>query len=258
MAYFGTPSYGGGKGYSKNHYSGPSILESMVAGYRNDSAVYETHSAPELVVEPEKQIIYDKSASGYEKKSDDNYYSKNPKPEDFAPELFLAPDRKNVKFVKATEEIKEMVVKTFELLTGKPLPEFNIAVCSADEMKKHHPNWNPSIRGFAVPSTQSIFCIEAPLDELMITIGHEIGHLLTKSLDNPRDEEAKAFAFSRAWAQVKKEHNIGGLGENIKIPAPAKNDLHDKALEFVNEWVKAGESPVSIFYKLSSGYIRNR
>jgi len=262
MSYFNPGSYGGSgnkSGYSSGSYHNKeySVLESMVKSYNSASSVYERQSAPELVIQPEKTIIYDKSSSEYKQPKKD--YQKNERHEDmFKPEMFLSSDRKDVPFVKATEEVRELVEKTFQLLTGKPLPKFNIKVCTPEEMSEEHPGWNPSIRGFAIPQTQSIFAVEAPIDELLLTIGHEIGHLMTKQLDNIQDEEAKAFAFARAWAQVIKENDTGGLGMNITIPAPANNGLHDKALEYVNSWLKAGESPLSIFYMLSSGYIRNR
>jgi hypothetical protein len=263
MSYFNSGSYGpsGHKsGYSSGSYHNRdySVLESMVKSYSSASSVYERQSAPQLIIEPQKEVIYDKSSSEYKQK-DKNGYDKNERHEDmFKPEMFLSSDRKDVPFVKATEEVREFVEKTFQLLTGKPLPKFNIKVCTPEEMSEEHPGWNPSIRGFAIPQKQAIFAVEAPIDELLLTIGHEIGHLMSKQLDNIQDEEAKAFAFARAWAQVIKDEDIGGLGRNITMPAPATNGLHDKALEYVNSWLKAGESPMSIFYMLSSGYIRNR
>ena len=96
-----------------------------------------------------------------------------------------------------------------------------------------------------------------PGDELMITIGHEIGHLLAKSAENEQDEEAKAFAFCCAWISIIKEHNIGGLRDNLVIPTPAQNGVHDKAWEFVQQMIKHGENPIGLFYQLSSGYISN-
>jgi hypothetical protein len=263
MSYFNPGGYsvsGNKATYSSSFYQkqGYSVLESMVQTYdASNASVSYQKSTPELIVEPEKTIIYDKASSEYKQPKSD--YQNNHRPEDFfKPEMFLSPGRKDVQFVKATEEVKELVEKTFHLLTGKPLPKFNIMVCTPDEMKQNHPGWVPAIRGFAIPQNQSIFAVEAPIDELLLTIGHEIGHLLTKQLDDAKDEEAKAFAFARAWAETIKENDVGGLGNNIKIPAPAANGLHDKALEYVNSWLKAGESPLSIFYMLSSGYMKNR
>jgi hypothetical protein len=246
-------SSSGYSGWQANPYS---VLESKV-NYRNGSkSMYKSNNPEPVAVEqPKPVIIYDKS-HGYSNKVNsrfDSYY--NPKPQQFEPSMFISPNRKNVKFVKASEEVQNLVEQAFHALTGKPLPEFNIRICSENEMAKFHPNWHPGIAGFAQPATQSIFVLEAPLDEIMVTIGHEIGHLLARSAENPQDEEAKAFAFSVAWARTIKEQNIGGLADNLVIPTPAKNGLHDKAWEFIQGLIKAGENPIALFYQLSSGYI---
>ena len=245
---------------SASFYSQPySILENRVQYADSASKQYSSQTQSQVVVEAPKTIIYDKS-QGYSNKIKDKFdsYYKNDKQDDmFKPEMFLAPNRKNVKFIKAPEEVQKLVEQTFELLTNKPLPNFNIRICTPEEMQKAHPNWNPSIKGFAVPAAQSIFVLQAPLDELMITIGHEIGHLLAKSAENEQDEEAKAFAFCCAWISIIKEHNIGGLRDNLVIPTPAQNGVHDKAWEFVQQMIKHGENPIGLFYQLSSGYISN-
>ena len=78
---------------------------------------------------------------------------------------------------------------------------------------------------------------ENQLDALLLVIGHEIGHVLTETLPNKHDEEAKAFAFSIEWAKTIKKHNIAGLGINIKQDLdfePARNGLHDVAFSFVD------------------------
>ena len=43
---------------------------------------------------------------------------------------------------------------------------------------------------------------EARLDEMMITIGHELGHAYGRLLSDPALEEAKAYAFTEAWVKV--------------------------------------------------------
>jgi hypothetical protein len=240
------------------HPQSYSLLESRV---NYETTVRQSYSAgtPELIIEAPKTIIYDKS-QGYSPKlhSKSDAYYKSEKHDLFAPEIFLSPNRKDVKFVKASEEVRALVEDAFHALTGKPLPNFNIRICTPAEMKKAHPNWHESIRGFAVPSTQSIFVLQAPLDELMVTLGHEIGHLLAKSASSEVDEEAKAFAFSVAWIQAIKERDIGGLGKNLVVPTPARNNIHDKAWEFVQQMLKSGENPIGLFYQLSSGYISNQ
>jgi hypothetical protein len=246
-------------GYSSGFYSNPdSVLESKVHYGGKANSMYAGNKPTQVVVEQKPTIIYDKSG-GYSntvKSQFDSYYK--PNMNQFQPETFLSPSRKNTKFVKAPEEVRALVEQTFQLLTKKPLPNFNIRVCSPQEMKKFHPNWHESIRGFAQPGTQSIFVVQAPMDELMVTIGHEIGHLLARSAENEQDEEAKAFAFCVAWIRTIREHNIGGLKDNLIVPTPAKNGIHDKAWEFVQSLLKAGENPIGLFYQLSSGYIRHQ
>ncbi|MBW2994821.1 hypothetical protein KY312_00565 [Candidatus Woesearchaeota archaeon] len=245
-------------GYSGG-FSPYSVLENKVHYGKSSNKMYASNKPAPVVVEQKPTIIYDKSGGYSNKVSNkvDSYY-KNNNQNQFQAEMFLSANRKNVKFVKASGEIQKLVEQTFQLLTKKPLPNFNIRVCTPKEMRKAHPNWHESIRGFAQPGTQSIFVLEAPLDELMVTIGHEIGHLLARSAENEQDEEAKAFAFCIAWIRTIKEHNIGGLGDNLVIPTPAKNGLHDKAWEFIQGLIKAGENPIGLFYQLSSGYIRHQ
>jgi len=245
-------------GDSSGFYSNPySVLESKIKYGNSSSKMYASSKPAPIVVEQKPTIIYDKS-QGYSNQINnqvDSYYK--PNRNQFQPEIFLSPTRKNAKFIKASEEVQKLVEQTFELLTKKPLPNFNIRICTPEEMRKAHPNWHESIRGFAQPGTQSIFVLQAPLDELMVTIGHEIGHLLARNAKTEQDEEAKAFAFCFAWIKTIKEHNIGGLRDNLVIPTPAKNGLHDKAWEFVQGLIKAGENPIGLFYQLSSGYISN-
>jgi hypothetical protein len=97
--------------------------------------------------------------------------------------------------------------------------------------------------GFCInryPQTSYIFVREDNLDRLFLTIGHEIGHALSPILSDPRDEEAKAFAFSLAWMKTVVEHNIADLSHNI-TPNPARNDLHDVAYSFVLEQMQKHE-----------------
>ena len=89
-------------------------------------------------------------------------------------------------------------------------------------------------------------------------IGHEIGHVLTETLPNKHDEEAKAFAFSIEWARTIKEHNIANLGLSIKDELdfnPAKNGLHDVALSFVDSMVKTGRRAMELHDGLVKQYI---
>ena len=92
----------------------------------------------------------------------------------------------------------------------------------------------------------------------MLVIGHEIGHVLTETLPNKHDEEAKAFAFSIEWARTIKEHNIANLGLSIKDELdfqPARNGLHDVAFAFVDFMVKKGRKAMQLHDDLVKRYV---
>jgi hypothetical protein len=115
-------------------------------------------------------------------------------------------------------------------------------------------SWNPGILGFAInrnPEKNLIFVKENNLDVLMLTIGHEIGHVLTRRLNDPRDEEAKAFAFELAWMKSIKEYNIANLANQfVDFPEPAKNGLHNIAFDFVVSMLGSGKQCLQIFKEL--------
>jgi hypothetical protein len=88
----------------------------------------------------------------------------------------------------------------------------------------------------------------------MLTVGHELGHVLTPTLGNAVDEEAKAFAFELAWAKTIIENDIGGLKANFNVDfIPAQNGLHDKAFTFVQKIVKKGMDSLRLFFEISRG-----
>src|SRR3989338_3326615 len=148
--------------------------------------------------------------------SNANYFSKNT-------------DEKN--------EAKKFAAETFELMANKEFPcNISINVLPFDDFRLLHSAfgaWNNGILGFSINGKKKqVFTRENHLDALMLVIGHEIGHVLTETLPNKHDEEAKAFAFSIEWAKTIKKHNIANLGLNIKGELdfqPARNGLHDVA-----------------------------
>ena len=58
----------------------------------------------------------------------------------------------------------------------------------------------------------------------MLTIGHELGHVLTKTLSRHHDEEAKAYAFSLVWIDAIKKNNIANLSGAIITELRQKTD----------------------------------
>ena len=116
---------------------------------------------------------------------------------------------------------------------------------------------NPGVRGLSINRKaegliSDIFVLEDELDRVMLTIGHEIGHVLTTSLRDKRDEEAKAFAFELAWLQTIHKFNILGLKEcmNINMLNPAVNGLHNTALGLVKKELNA-LTPLQVFQKFN-------
>ena len=94
------------------------------------------------------------------------------------------------------------------------------------------------------------------MDRVMVTLGHELGHVMARRLNNSRDEEAKAFAFCIAWLRAIKKHNIANLSTCIKLGRPAENGLHNKALDFVLNLINKGIEPLEIFDDLKNNLIR--
>ncbi|RME77942.1 hypothetical protein D6774_02920 [Candidatus Woesearchaeota archaeon] len=157
------------------------------------------------------------------------------------PTTFLKPNRAPTRFIGKAEEVKEYLLETWDHLMHKEFPcDIDIHILSYEAMKKHlKENFHPGILGFArnghaTYQRSRIFVREGELDIVLETLGHELGHVLTPPLDDPVDEEAKAYAFEAAWVKKIKEFNIAGLASNFKdMPEPARNGVHDKAARFV-------------------------
>lgn len=181
-----------------------------------------------------------------------------------SPEPFLRPNRPASPFVGSIGDIAHYIQQAFEAVTGSTLPnDVLMEIVTREELKQRHEKvggaWSPGIQGFSVNKqgfgNSSIVVKENELDKLMITIGHEIGHIMTFTLNNQHDEEAKAFAFEMAWIEALVEHNIANLAASINPnPMPALNGLHDVAFMFVNKQMKQkGKKPLEIFRELSRG-----
>ena len=163
----------------------------------------------------------------------------------FIPDNFLKPGKEGI-FVGETKEIKEHIQEAFQKTMGEPFPShIKISICGEKQFRKLAPS--PATVGLSVNRSQhdllsEIFVLNNYLGRIMLTIGHELGHVLTASLDTPQDEEAKAYAFSLAWMEVIKKHNIANLREAIVLDNPARNGLHDAAFDFVMEQKKEKEA----------------
>ena len=205
---------------------------------------------------------YERTVSnlGYsEQKYSTHYYEAH----SFAPEIFLKLSRPKTTFIDDENQIRNAIEETFELMMKEKLHDkLSINILPLDDFKILHSAfgaWSNGILGFSINGNEKkVFVRENHLDALMIVIGHEIGHVLSETLPNKHDEEAKAFAFSIEWAKTIKEHNIANLGLNIKDSLdfnPARNGLHDVAFGFVDFMVKKGRKAIELHDDLARKYV---
>ncbi|MFH1439678.1 MAG: hypothetical protein ABIG89_03870 [Candidatus Woesearchaeota archaeon] len=184
-----------------------------------------------------------------------------PAGEYFMPNNFLNLYRPDTQFIDNAKEVEENVKRAFRQTTGEELPEhISITICEKDKFKLIHESnggrWSPGIQGFTVHMTNQIVVKQNKLDVVMLVLGHELGHVLSRPLNNAHDEEAKAFAFELAWMKAIKENNIANLAENINIDfKPANNGLHDVAFNFVRKLVNAGKRAMDVFKGLIDGRV---
>lgn len=228
-------------------------------GHTADNKMY-AHSL-ETVVQEEPAELRVKTRNSYVPSSAGKTYLTSATPHNyFVADTFLVPGT-TARFVGSAEEIRQYVEEAFRQTTGKELPDnIQISVLDDAEFQKahiaHNGNWNEGVQGFSLNAngrgTSQVFVRANPLDKLLLTTGHEIGHVLTPTLKDARDEEAKAFAFSMAWMNTIKENNIASIGNNI-LPQPAQNGLHDKAFDFVQSIVTAGTSAWETFLQIAKG-----
>ena len=174
----------------------------------------------------------------------------------------LKKKRPVVQFVEDAEEVRPLVEETFLRLTGEEFPrDIAVRVCDEETMKKAHSmhggRWSPGIMGFAINEQRMVFARKGDLDMLMLTLGHEIGHVLTAQLGEAVDEEAKAFAFEMAWVKTIMENDIGGLAGSFNPDfVPAANGLHDRAFAFVQKLVRKGKKAMEVFRDIALGASR--
>jgi len=192
----------------------------------------------------------------YQQKEYATLYSKL---EDYTPSGFVESfiDFSQPAVFVGDDELRTYVEKAFELMTGKQFPEdISVHILTEQQLKEVHEckggTWNKNIQGFAINrkgfTTSDIFIKKDRLDSMLLTIGHEIGHVMSMTLPNIVDEEAKAFAFSLAWMDVIQDNNIANI--QFKQPNPAKNGIHDKAFSFVLDQINKGKQALQIFTDL--------
>ncbi len=259
----------GNPGYSSidsviSSYTGPpaSCMEAAVQQYEPVLQFKENSGNSYGISESISSAAYTGQAQGYSSRHE----LRNSIADTFTPNLFLNRDRPASPFIGSSEEVKHYIKDAFEKTTGKAFPDnILIRVVDTHELRQLHEEfggqWNPGIQGFSINKKgfgQSIIvCRENDLDRLLVTIGHEIGHVIEFPLSGKLDEEAKAFAFEMAWLKALHEHNIGGLKRSINPdPEPARNGLHDVAFRFVKKQLLLGRDCFELIKDLMSNIIR--
>jgi hypothetical protein len=230
---YGTGGYGGNSSYGSSGYS-------SFSGYSGSSAGY--------------------SAGGYSGNfSPQSSYQSPEQAQMSHTEEFLAENRPWTPIVSNLGEVKEVVEQTFEKMTGQEFPHESIKVMICDDKQFKDilgAGWTPGTAGFSFnkygKGISELYIKQDHLDSVLLTIGHELGHVLGPTLPNGQDEEAKAHAFSLAWIETIRDNNIGGLQPNIS-PNPAHNGLHDVAFDFVKYLLNTGSSSFDVFKTLAHG-----
>ena len=168
----------------------------------------------------------------------------------FLPDTFLKPGPQG-RFIGKAAEVREFVEEAFEKIFEVAFPsDISITICNEREFRNLAPH--PSTIGLSFNRRKygllsEIFIRNDSLARVMLTIGHELGHVLTETLDNQHDEEAKAYAFSLTWMKVIQQEDIAGLGNVIITERPAENGLHNVAFRFVEKMMRKGKDAGEIY-----------
>lgn len=179
----------------------------------------------------------------------------------FDPALFLRPGKEGG-FVGKAEEVREFVETAFEKIFQASFPnDIKISILPAEEFRKLAPQ--PGVIGLSLNRKKEgllneVFILNDSLARVMLTIGHELGHVLTETLANPHDEEAKAYAFSLEWMSIIKKNDIAGLGDAFVTERPAENGLHNVAFSFVEKMLLAGKQAWNVYLELIKGFLMVR
>lgn len=233
-----------------SQYSAPQPFYSAAAPMQQTYTIIPT-AAP--------VFIYNSSSPAYQLESKKSSYQITTKQQSlhFQPDHFLKPV-KGSKFVAHAKEIQPYIEETYYRLFQEPFPEdIKISVLNKEEFRKIAPH--PSTIGVSFNRRQQgllseIFVLNDLLPRVLLTLGHELGHVLTPTLEDPIDEEGKAYSFSFIWMETIKEHNIANLQNSIVTENPATNGLHDKAFEYIMMFKRAGSS----FTEIYNNFIKNK
>ena len=249
--------------YSKISYSSQSLTSTI----NRSHTISSNNSIDALVdnIQPTNHlpILYDNSSSMNNLNNSYNQTNyctpKNNNSYDVACS-YLNPIRPATQFINEAWQIQDYIKQTFKTLMNKDFPNnIIVKVCDKQTMKliceQNNSKFKEGTLGFAINNNQNnnlnsqVFILQNNLDKMMLVIGHEIGHVLSHRLNNPHNEEAKAFAFELAWATTIKENNIANLNDSINLNLkPARNGLHDVAFNFVLKHIKNGTKALDLFW----------
>lgn len=233
-------------GYGNNNSYGTSGLEHKIAEYSVELPGLQNQTMPTYIKNSNSNISYD------------SYNSKTVVDEQ--PVTFLNPQRPPTPFIGDAAQLSEPIKQTFSETTKNELPRnITITVSSREELVKKNLGFlNNSVVGLSKNNEDSkdIFVVAGDMDAVMLTIGHELGHVIKKPAKTAEEEEAKAFAFEAAWAKTIFTNDIAGLRSSINsaVLSPAKNGLHDVAFNFVKNNINSSE-PLQLFNSISRGEI---
>ncbi|MBT3297871.1 hypothetical protein HN385_03030 [archaeon] len=176
----------------------------------------------------------------------------------FIPDNFIVPGRSGM-FVGDSEEVRGYVEDAFEKMFEEKFPS-NIKVSILGQKKFAKIANNPGAIGLSINRNKfgmisEIFILNDNLARVMLTIGHELGHVLSETLPSAHDEEAKAYAFSMAWMKVIQENDIAGLGDSLITENPANNGLHDIAFNYVVKKLQQGKDVWKLYLELVKGKV---
>jgi hypothetical protein len=227
-------------------YSGLARLVYSIPTTYNLAPTYSANfeSPLEQISVPSIETIADSFYSSYKNQD----YIEHKTPEPFVPETFLRSNRNFQPSIGKITEILHYVEEAFQKTTGFELPrDISINLLDKKEFDKFNPN--PNVMGFALNKngtmySSEIFIRSGELDKVLLVIGHELGHVMSLSLPDIVNEEAKAFAFTLAWIKTISDNNIAGL---------ANSGVHNVALNFVLEKSQEGMNAMNLFAELSLG-----
>ena len=210
---------------------------------------------------------YSSGASSYTSQSSSNnsdMYSSQQSVQDFSPSFFVDDSVESIETLPEQETIVEHAKTTFQELTGQEFPEnISVSICDDTEFKKFlfssGAKSSSGVLGFALNrkgrGRSHVFVRKMSLPQIFVTLGHEIGHVITNQLSDVRDEEAKAFSFARAWTEKVKELNIAGLDKFLR-PQPALNGVHNVAFDFVERQVEEGKQSLQLYIDIAKGDLK--